>query len=306
MPGSPAGAWPCRWTGTLDQRDWRDRTEAYLGAATALFGRVANRALQEAGLRADEIDVVVTVSSTGIATPTLDARAGPGLGLRPDVARVPVFGLGCAGGVTGLSLAARLALSQPGTRVLLVAVELCSIAFRLDRLTKANIVATALFGDGAAAAVVCSGDGGNRGAVEIDVGFEYQWPETLGIMGWNVDPIGFDVVFDRAIPPFTRRHFGSAFTIMLDRLGLDMTSLARLSFHPGGTKVLEAIEGALDLGAGQLDVERAVLHDHGNMSAPTALFVLQRVLCAAQPGISLLSALGPGFTASTVPVTVRS
>ena len=137
---------------------WRDRNDLYLEASEALFAQVAQAAIAKAGLAPDQIDGIVTVSTTGIATPSLEARVGPRLGFRPDARRVPVFGLGCAGGVNGLSLAARLASSEPGSHWLFVTIETCSISIRLDSDQPAAVVATALFGDGAAAAVVTSGE----------------------------------------------------------------------------------------------------------------------------------------------------
>ena len=133
---------------------WPERTSAYLEGACQLFVDAATRALDAAELNAAEVDTIVTISSTGIATPSLEARVAGRMGFRADVERVPVFGLGCAGGVSGFSIASRLACSRPGSIVLLVAVEVCTLAFRLDELTKSNIVATALFGDGAAACVL--------------------------------------------------------------------------------------------------------------------------------------------------------
>src|SRR5437588_3231123 len=142
----------------MSSHGWRDRNNLYLEACERLFAEAATSAIEKAGLRPNQIDGVVTVSTTGIATPSLEARVGPSIGLRPDVRRVPVFGLGCAGGVNGLSLAARLAAADPGTLWLFVTVETCSISIRLDSDDPAAVVATALFGHGAAAAVVTSGD----------------------------------------------------------------------------------------------------------------------------------------------------
>lgn len=294
-------AMPTEWY--IEPRDWHERTQAFLDVATDLFCKAAERAMDDAGITASDVDVVVGVTSSGIATPTLDARAADILGFRPDVLRLPLFGLGCAGGVSGLSLAARLAIAQPGINVLVVVVELCSLSFRMDKFTKSNVVATALFGDGAAGAVLSVGDDDDC-RVSIDGGCEHKWPDTLGIMGWNIDSIGFEVVFDRDIPPFARRHLKPVVDEFVTRLGLQDEPLARLSFHPGGTKVLQALENAFELQTGTLDIEREVLRDYGNMSAPTALFVLDRVLNANTPGVSLLSALGPGFTAASVPVRV--
>jgi len=271
---------------------WASRSEAYLEGATALFEGAANAALADAGLEAAQIDAVVTVSSTGVVTPTLEARVA--LGLRADVLRVPVFGLGCAGGVSGLAIARDLAAAVPGRRVLLVAVETCTLLFRMDRLRKADIIATALFGDGAAAAIVSTaGDGPVLGQ-----GVQHRWPDTLGVMGWAVEDDGLGVIFDRAIPDFAAEHLRAAVDAMLGGTG----GVDRFVCHPGGAKVITALEDALDLSPGTLEEERAVLATAGNMSAPTVLFVLDRVLRAGRTGRMMLAALGPGFTLSLLPV----
>jgi alkylresorcinol/alkylpyrone synthase len=179
----------------------------------------------------------------------------------------------------------------------MVAVELCSLAVRRDMLTKANVVALALFGDGAAAAIVRAGDGG---LARIDGGGEHTWPDTLDIMGWSVDREGFGVIFDRSIPPFATNHLAPAVGAILNGLGSAAGEVDRFVCHPGGAKVIEAIEGSLKLGTGALDHERAVLARYGNMSAPTALFVLDRAMSAGLPPRSFLMALGPGFTLSGV------
>ena len=288
---------PLEWFS--DPHGWPERTAAYLEGATQLFIDAARAALAKGGLQASDIDAVVTVSSTGIATPSIEAQAHGRMGFRPDIVRVPVFGLGCAGGVSGLAIAARLARGRPGSKVLMVAVETCTLAFRLDELTKANIVATALFGDGAAA-VILSTQG--PGVAAVEGSGEHFWPDTLDIMGWNVDPQGFGVIFARAIPPFARENIGAATQAILAAQGLTFSDIGRFVCHPGGMKVIEALEEALPIGPGALVQERAVLKDHGNMSAPTALFVLERVLAERHPlpERMLLSALGPGFTASAV------
>ena len=282
-----------------EPKDWPARTKAYLEGATALFIAAAQQALEAAGLSPEDIDTIITVSSTGIATPTLEARAMRQLNFRSDVHRVPLFGIGCAGGVTGLALAARLARSTPGSNVLVVSVEACTLSFRAESLRKADIIATVLFGDGAAAACVSTESG--EGAI-LGNGEEHTWPDTLPIMGWEVDRDGFSVVFDRSIPDFVAEHFAPAFAACLDRMGIAPDSLTRTIFHPGGAKVVDAIERALHLNQGVLDHERGVLRDFGNMSAPTALFVLKRVADDKQRGDMVLSALGPGFTVSLLPI----
>jgi alkylresorcinol/alkylpyrone synthase len=289
------GVKPFDWY--LERRGWPERTAAFLEGAEALFVDAADEALANAQLSGRDIDAIVTVCSTGIATPSLEARVAARMGFRSDVMRVPVFGLGCAGGVSGLSIAARLAEARPGTNVLLVAVELCSLALRLDELTKANIVATSLFGDGAAAAILRAGDGG---ATRIENSGQHLWPDTLGIMGWNVDPEGFGVIFQRTIPNFVTDHLNPAVTQILAAMQLSIADIDRFVCHPGGARVIDALETALALHQGTLDHEREVIAEYGNMSAPTVLFVLERARNAGLPARSLLTALGPGFTASCV------
>ncbi len=284
-----------------EPRDWPDRTEAYLEGAEALFIDAAEKALETAGVLASEIDTVVTISSTGIATPSLEARVSGVMGFRSDIVRVPVFGLGCAGGAAGLSLAAKLAEARPGSNVLMVAIEICSTAFRLDQLNKANIVATALFADGAAAAVLRSGD--EEGHCRIEGAGEHTWPDTLNIMGWNVDPEGLGVIFDRAIPPFARKNFGPAIETILGRMGLSKADVDRFCCHPGGSKVILALEETLALEHRTLDHERSVLADYGNMSAPTVFFVLERLIKAGLPARTALTALGPGFSTHCLSLT---
>jgi alkylresorcinol/alkylpyrone synthase len=276
---------------------WADRNQAYIEGGCALFIAAAADALQQANLSASDVDTIVTVSSTGIATPSLDARVSAEMGFRADVQRVPVFGLGCAGGVSGLAIASRLAASQPGSVVLLVAVETCTLAFRIDKLTKANIVATALFGDGAAACILCANE---AGIAEVEMSGQHTWPDTLDIMGWSVDPEGLGVIFDRAIPPFATEKVQPAISSILARASLAPGDIDRFACHPGGAKVVDALETALSLDQGSLNHERDVLSDYGNMSSPTALFVLQKVIAEGLPRRTLLTAMGPGFTLSCV------
>ncbi|HEX3367526.1 type III polyketide synthase [Phenylobacterium sp.] len=286
---------PMEWY--LEPRGWPDRTAAYLEGGVDLFVQAAERALAGAGLRGADVDIIVTVSSTGIATPSLEARAMARLGLRPDVRRVPVFGLGCAGGAAGLGLASALARASPRAVVLLVTVELCSLAFRLEDLSKADIVATALFGDGAAACVLAT-DG--EGFAEVEASAERTWPDTLDIMGWRVESNGLGVILARSIPAFAKQHLRAAMVCMLAANRQELGDIDRFLCHPGGMKVIEALESSLGMPQGQLDHEREVLADHGNMSAPTVLFVLDRARRAGLSHLSVLTALGPGFTASSV------
>ena len=276
---------------------WPERTAAFVEGGKALFIEAARKALDAAGLSAGDVDTVVSVSSTGIATPSIEALVMEEIGFRSDINRVPLFGLGCAGGVTGFAIATRLAEASPGTNVLLVVVELCTVSFRLDTLTPANIVATALFGDGAAACVLRAGNGG---LAYVEASGEHTWPDTLDIMGWNVEPEGFGVIFAQAIPSFAHEHVGAAISGILARSGHTMMDVDRFICHPGGRRVVLALESALSLSPGTLDHERDVLAAHGNMSSLTVLFVLDRVVKQGLPERSVLNAMGPGFTSSCV------
>jgi alkylresorcinol/alkylpyrone synthase len=277
----------------MSTHGWEERNALYLQAAEQLFVDAATDAIAKAGLQPQDIDGVVTVSTTGIATPSLEARCAARVGFRSNIRRVPVFGLGCAGGVNGLSIASGLARAEPGSVWLFVTVETCSISIRLDSDDPAAVVATALFGDGAAAAVVTSG---TEGIARIGGSAEKLWPDTLRIMGWDVEDPGLSVVFDRAIPPFVEAELADAVHSMCGELGVERAEIDRFCCHPGGVKVIDAIESALRLNQGELNLEREVLRDYGNMSAPTVLFVLERLLQCGLPENVMMTAFGPGFT----------
>jgi alkylresorcinol/alkylpyrone synthase len=284
---------PIDWYDT--PRAWTERNALYLDHAQTLLERAARDCLDQAGMAPRDIDAVVTVSTTGVATPSLDALLSNRMGMRPDIVRLPIFGLGCAGGVLGLARAADMARAQPGATVLFLVVELCALSFRRDDLSKSNIVATALFGDGAAAAIITTSplsDGPGFGP-----GGEHLFPDTLGIMGWEVRADGLKAVFSRDIPALVRREMREACAGFLARHDLTLDGIDRFVCHPGGVKVISALEEAFGLPVGRLAVEREVLRDYGNMSAATLLFVLERSLRDAPNGRLLLTAMGPGFTA---------
>ena len=285
----------CPYEWFREEQGWQERSEAFVTGASHLFGVVSARALEQAGLSASQIDTIVMITSTGIATPTIEARVMSDLGFRDDVNRVPVFGLGCAGGIAGLALAARLAAAQPDTNVLVVVIELCSLTFRRDEMTKSNIIATALFGDGAAAAVLSTLGKNPHG--EIEFMGEHTWPGTQDVMGWRMDNQGFSAIFSRSIPDLALRDLRPAADQFLRGHNLNLTHIGAYSFHPGGAKVITAIETAFDLETGRLTDERRILANYGNMSAPTVLFVLNEGLKENFTGRRFVSALGPGFTA---------
>ncbi len=276
-------------------RGWTERNTLYLEHAQTLLERAARDCLDQAGLTPRDIDAVVTVSTTGIATPSLDALLSNRMSMRPDLKRLPIFGLGCAGGVLGLARAADWARAMPGARVLYLVVELCALSFQRNDTSKSNIVATALFGDGAAAAIIVN-DGADDG-VRFGAGGEHLFPDTLGIMGWDVGEDGLRAVFSRDIPALVKREMRKAASAFLARHGLALADIDRFVCHPGGTKVISALEDAFDIAENTLTVERGVLRDYGNMSAATLPFVMQRALRERPKGRLMLTAMGPGFTA---------
>ncbi len=289
---------PLNWF--AEPHDWAQRNRHYLREAVELLERAASRVLDRVGLAPADIGAIVAVSTTGIATPSLDALLIERLRLRPDIHRLPIFGLGCAGGAIGLAHAATLAAAMRDRPALLLVVELCSVTFREGDAGKSNIVGAALFGDGAAAALLsCRGSG-----PAILASGEHTWPRSLDIMGWDVAADGLKPIFSRDIPRLVAGRLREAASGFLAQHGMAISDIDRFVCHPGGPKVIDACEQAFALEPGTLADARAVLRDFGNMSAPTVLFVLQRLLAEERDDRSwrraLMTAFGPGFTAGFV------
>lgn len=282
-----------------------DKNAAYIEQAVPLARRAGELALQRSGLDPKEIGAIVFASSTGVSTPSLDGRLVQELGLSRDVARVPMWGLGCAGGSAGLARAQTLAtgLRKP---VLVIACELCSLTFMHGDRRGANLIATALFGDGAAAAVVAPEpwwDPNNPAGPELLGAYSRLIDDSEDIMGWDVAEQGLRVRFSPTIPSLVTKLSAELVADAARGVGLWSQQLQHLVFHPGGRKVLDAYEQALGLEPTRLRHARAVLRDHGNMSSPTVLFVLERFMAdkttrCDEPG--LLLGLGPGFCAEGV------
>jgi len=285
---------------------WAERNRRYVEGALDLLETVAGRVLDKSGISAEELGGIVTVSTTGIATPSLDALLIERMRLPRNLARLPIFGLGCAGGVLGLARAASQAAVAPGKTVLFLVVELCALSFRRDDLAKSNIVATALFGDGAAAALLSTEA---EGPALVAAG-EHTWPGSLDVMGWEVADDGLKAIFSRDIPKLVTTRLQDAASQFLARHGLAIDEIDRFICHPGGAKVITALEHAFGLTQGALVEARAVLRDYGNMSATTVMFVLERMLAKARAAgarweRALMNALGPGFTAGFLVIDNR-
>ena len=272
----------------LGLRSWAGRALVYADVSATLFEKAATQAMHRAGLQPRDISQIVYVSTTGAMTPSVPSRMIAALGFGEDTRTVPLFGYGCAGGVIGLGLAADLWRAAPDKPVLLVSLELCSLAYDHARMDKKDMVATALFADGCAAAILGAGEGAKLAAFA-----QKTWPSTLDMMGWEIGETGYDLVLARDIPAFVSSHFAPVCDAFLAAQGVSKSDMAEPACHPGGGRVVDALAQYI---GGDLPATRAVLAAHGNMSSPTVLFVLEALLAQGQPTKPMLmTALGPGF-----------
>ena len=277
-----------------------EKNDLYLEHAMQLSEKAARRALDKAGVEAADVGALFFVSTTGLATPSLDSKLMFQLGVPGrHTRREALFGHGCAAGAGGMARAADWSRNHPGRPVLLVVAELCGLTFQRGDTSKANMISTSLFADGAAAGVICTEGTGPELIGEDAI----TWPETENVMGWKFTETGFNVILSRSVPVIVQKHFRDSLRDSCQYLGLDRAELEHFLVHPGGAKVLDALEESLDLEAGSLALSRGVLRDYGNMSAATVLFILQRFIEGgeySEGDIGLISAMGPGFSAEHV------
>ncbi len=287
---------PLEWY--FDPHSFAEKNAVYVETALDLCEELARKALEQAGVVAAQVDAIVFVSSTGISTPSLDSYLMERLGVSRHAARVPLWGLGCAGGAAGLARAADL-VRAGFKNVLLLAVELCSLTFVRGDESKSNFVGTALFADGGAA-LLLGPDGEGEALARLHGAYSTLIEDSADVMGWDVMEDGLRVRFSRDIPALVHAMMQGNVQDALAAHGWRREDLQHFVVHPGGVKVVAAYEEALDLPPGTLDSSRRVLRCNGNMSAPTVLFVLEEALRRAPRGRGLLSAMGPGFSAEHV------
>jgi alkylresorcinol/alkylpyrone synthase len=279
-----------------------ENSATYIDAATSLCACAGRQVLERQDIAPDEIDRVIYVNTTGLATPSIDARLINVLGLRRNVRRTPIWGLGCAGGAAGLGVAYDHLVGHPRERVLLFCAEMCSLTLLRDDPTTSNVVATALFADGAAVALLSGDETGDCG-YDILGSRSTLYPDSLNVMGWNVVSRGLQVVFDRRIPQIVDRHAGAELDTFLGMHDLTRDDVTEFLFHPGGPKVLAAYAAAYGVGLERFCYSRQVLREFGNMSSVTVLYVLERYLRSHPPGRgghAVISALGPGFSSESL------
>jgi alkylresorcinol/alkylpyrone synthase len=281
---------------------WGEANDAWVGVATEVGAQAVERAVAAAGRRLDEIDALYTVSVTGIATPSIDARIMNHLSLPESLVRVPIFGLGCVAGAAGVARVADYLRAWPERVAVLLSVELCSLTLQRADLSIANLIASGLFGDGAAALVAVGGDRSADGPRVVDAASVF-YPETEEVMGWEVTDGGFRVVLSAEVPEMVRCHLRDDVDRFLGRHGMRRADIGSWVAHTGGPRVLEAMEEVLELPEGALDVTWRSLREVGNLSSTSVLLVLEEVLREHRPPPGtpgLMLAMGPGFCSELV------
>lgn len=286
----------------VQRHTFEEQNHEFIRLALHYSVQAIEACVSSAGISTDQITDLVVISTTGLATPSLDALIINKMRLSPHVNRMAVFGLGCGGGVSGFAKAATLAKANPEAVVLLVAVELCSLTFLRHDYSKSNFVGSSLFADGVAACVI-AGDA-YENAAEKKIRFvaaeSRLYYDSLDIMGWDFTDNGFKVLFSPGIPALIAGHVREDVTSFLAKQGLDLATVKNFIFHPGGRKVLGAYEEALDVGSDFLQTSREVMKAYGNMSSATVLYVLERCLREYKKGHGLMMAMGPGFSSEMV------
>lgn len=284
--------------------DFTAANQEYLQVASELAVQAITGALADAGLAPDEVDVIFSTTVTGLAVPSLDARIAARIGLRPDVKRVPMFGLGCVAGAAGIARMHDYLVGRPEQVALLLAVELCSLTVQRGDHSVANLVASGLFADGAAA-VVAVGTGhrlAGRGPQVVDTR-SHLYPAREHIMGWDIGASGLTVVLDPQVPALVQQYLAADVRQLLHAHQLAISDVAHWVSHPGGPKVIEAIESALGLPADALALTWRSLAEVGNMSSVSVLHVLRDTLLKRSPAAGaagMLMAMGPGFCSELV------
>jgi alkylresorcinol/alkylpyrone synthase len=280
---------------------FEDRNNQYLETTLKYSVEAIKECTERANISKEDITDIVFISTTGLATPSMDALIINRMRLDPHINRMPIFGLGCAGGVSGMAKANAIAIANPNAIVLLVAVELCSLTVLRDDYSTSNFVGSSLFSDGIAASLVMGDNHIGDKRVRYKSSSSKLYYDSLEVMGWDFTNNGFKVLFSKDIPTFINQNVRSDIDGFLSKQGLKLDDIKNFIFHPGGKKVLEAYTDALDVEGDFLQNSRVVMNNYGNMSSVTVLYVLERFMNEGfEGGYGLMMAMGPGFSSEMV------
>lgn len=298
---------PLEWF--KEEHSFSEKNDEYINAAVS-FGVQAirdcleNTEFLKGKISEEQIDAIIFVSSTGVSTPSIDAKIMNKMSFSPHTKRIPIWGLGCAGGAAGFSRAYEYCKAFPDANVLVVAVELCGLTFQKNDHSKSNLIGTSLFADGMACALLCGEKSNLKNestlpAVPKVCGTQSTLlPDSEDVMGWNIRDDGFFVVFSKDIPSLIKNWLKPNVEKFLEQMNIPLSTISNFVFHPGGKKVLQAYEKALDIPSNMTTISKDVLVDHGNMSSATVLYVLKRFMMKKIDSneYGLMGALGPGFS----------
>jgi alkylresorcinol/alkylpyrone synthase len=292
-----------------ESHDLQEKNDLYIEKSVAYGVMAIERCLEPHRIPYHEIDALFFVSSTGFSTPSIDARIMNVLPFSSNTKRIPIWGLGCAGGAAGISRAHEYCLAYPNAKVLLLCVELCSLTFQKDDFSKSNLIGTSLFADGVAAVLIV-GEEVKRNEFEKPTATYVKtlatrstlMPDSEGVMGWNVKNNGLNVVFSKDIPTIVDQWLHPTLQQFLIDVSVDLKQIKHIVAHPGGIKVLQAYQSALGLSGEMITDAYQVLKNYGNMSSVTVLYVMQRFLKKKIDAgdLGLMMALGPGFSSEMV------
>jgi alkylresorcinol/alkylpyrone synthase len=274
-----------------------ETNRAWLKVAAELGERAIDGALERAGLERHDLDALYVVSVTGIASPSLDARLINRMGLRPDIKRTPIFGIGCVGGAMGLTRAADYVLAYPRQVAVILSVELCSLTIQRDDLTPVNMISLGLFADGAVAAILAGAERSHAGPAIVSSRSVF-YPDTEDIMGWDISEKGFAIVLSQRLPELIKQRLGADVDAFLAANGLTRSEIKSWVIHPGGPKILQAVEIALRLCNRELALSWECLSEFGNLSSGSVLKVLEATMTKRRPepgAPGVILAMGPGF-----------
>ncbi|MDB5002488.1 MAG: hypothetical protein JWQ34_713 [Mucilaginibacter sp.] len=281
---------------------FEERNNDYLQIALEYSVQAIEDCVSKADIKKEDITDIIFVSTTGLATPSMDALIINKMRLNPHVNRSPLWGLGCGGGVSGMAKANMAAIANPDAVVLLVAVELCSLTLIKSDYSKSNFIGSSLFSDGIATCII-KGDNYTQPNNKVDyiASSSKLYYDSLDVMGWDFQDTGFKVLFSKDIPTFINENVKADITEFLTKHNLQLSDIKSFIFHPGGKKVLDAYTDALGVEGDFLNKTRAVMNDNGNMSSATVLYVLERFISEGfENGYGLMMAMGPGFSSEMV------